>query len=332
MLDGYQLLQFNWYNMKHKSIFYYRRFFLRRINSIYFLLFGTLLFFLISMLGLLISEYRFFCDQSKKMITLQQQYHAYLVMVKEKIEEPMQNFSLLEKSVEVSHDEQIKNYNISNIGMVPDDCLPLQIDQESNFLVVNRQIEYLKQSMFAHFKGQELDFLLPHIDQEWTDYNDHVSTKINNNVNKKIKKKKQLSAIIKCSWPIDQQSFWLSSLFGPRKKIDGSWGFHYGIDMAAMKGTPIKAAHSGNVIQAGYVPGYGNTIVIQYNKNFKTRYAHLDTISIFKGQKVKKGNSIGTVGDTGFIRKNGSDGSHLHFEVYKNGKQVDPLRNLPVLY
>ncbi|MGB8366909.1 MAG: M23 family metallopeptidase, partial [Candidatus Babeliales bacterium] len=198
-------------------------------------------------------------------------------------------------------------------------------------IVVNRQPVYLKQSMCSYFKGEELDFLLPYIDsQEWCDYNEQIT--ISNFSKQKQKKKKQKIQTITCSWPIDQQSFWLSSLFGPRKKIDGSWGFHYGIDMAAMKGTPIKAAHAGNVIQAECVAGYGNTVVIQYNKNFKTRYAHLDTICVSKGQKIKKSNVIGTAGETGFIRKNGNDGSHLHFEVYKNGKQVDPLHNLPVIY
>lgn len=70
-------------------------------------------------------------------------------------------------------------------------------------------------------------------------------------------------------WPIAKNKFWLSSLFGPRKKADGSWGFHYAIDLAAVKGTPVKAALSGLVIEAGYSKkGYGRTIVLKHKNRF----------------------------------------------------------------
>jgi murein DD-endopeptidase MepM/ murein hydrolase activator NlpD len=127
------------------------------------------------------------------------------------------------------------------------------------------------------------------------------------------------------AWPLEQHQFWLSSFFGPRKKPNGSWGFHYGVDMAAVRGTPVKAAAGGTIIEARYVSGYGNTVVIAHSALYKTRYAHLDTIAVQEKQTVKQSDVVGTVGDTGFTIKTGTDASHLHFEVYERGKQVNPL-------
>ena len=101
--------------------------------------------------------------------------------------------------------------------------------------------------------------------------------------------------------------------------------YHYGIDMAALKGTPIKAAASGIVIESALHPGYGNYVLIVHNKKYKTRYAHLHKRKVQVGQKVKAGQIIGTVGDTGLVRKSGKDASHLHFEVYVFGQHVNPL-------
>ena len=311
--------------MKYKSLSYLGKTIAYQIGYTRITLLGVLLFLLISMVGILFVEYRFFCAQSQKMIALQEQYHAYLDVVK----------NILHQSVKNGDVQKQINYRYNHV-VIKSDHDGAKINQAGvNFLVVNRQSEYLKQSMFEYFKMQQLDFLLVNIDQqEWLDYTDQVlSATLPNNrffVKQKMKKRKK-KKISNYVWPIDQQNFWLSSLFGPRKKTDGSWGFHYGIDMAAVKGTPIKAAHTGDVTQAEYVAGYGNTVVIQYNKNFKTRYAHLDSIYVYKGQKIKEGKNIGTVGDTGFVRKSGKDGSHLHFEVYKDGKQINPLYSLPVI-
>lgn len=133
------------------------------------------------------------------------------------------------------------------------------------------------------------------------------------------------------SLPLPAGSFWLSSRFGPRPRPDGSAGFHHGIDLAANKGTRVYAARSGIVLYAGYDNGYGKTIVIKHGTHFKTRYAHLDRISVHTGDTVIRGATIGAVGSTGHVRKKGGDGSHLHFEVYYHGKRVDPLQFLPEL-
>lgn len=133
---------------------------------------------------------------------------------------------------------------------------------------------------------------------------------------------------VKFMWPLEQNAFWLSSYFGPRKKPGGGTKFHYGIDMAALKGTPVYAAADGKVIEAEHARGYGNTIIVKHNETYQTRYAHLHKILVTVGDQVKKGDCIGQVGDTGSVRKSGSDASHLHFEVYVAGKKMDPMRYL----
>jgi murein DD-endopeptidase MepM/ murein hydrolase activator NlpD len=131
------------------------------------------------------------------------------------------------------------------------------------------------------------------------------------------------------SWPIDRSRFWLSSFFGPRRKKNGTMGFHYGIDMAALKGTSVMAAAPGTVVEARYDAGYGNTIVLAHNGKYKTRYAHLDSIFVKVGQRVQRGSLIGTVGNTGYVRSAfGKDPSHLHFELYMFGKKVNPMHFL----
>lgn len=126
-------------------------------------------------------------------------------------------------------------------------------------------------------------------------------------------------------WPIDEGKYWLSSYYGPRKKPNGQSSFHKGIDMAALKGTRVKAAAGGVIEQAYEDKGYGKTIVIMHDTTYKTRYAHLDKIIAVKGQRVEQGQLIGLVGATGNVRTAGKDPSHLHFEVYIKNERVNPM-------
>ncbi len=126
-------------------------------------------------------------------------------------------------------------------------------------------------------------------------------------------------------WPIERSQFWLSSKYGPRKKPNGSRGYHYGIDMAAPKGTSVFASSAGVVIEAAYSnKGYGKTVVIAHSDGIhQSRYAHLHAIFVKVGIRISVGDRIGSVGNTGFVR--GENGTHLHFEVKKRGKHIDPL-------
>jgi murein DD-endopeptidase MepM/ murein hydrolase activator NlpD len=104
--------------------------------------------------------------------------------------------------------------------------------------------------------------------------------------------------------------------------------FHYGIDIAAPFGTPIKAAASGIVAYAGWFGGYGYTVILAHPNGFYTLYAHLSKYIVREGQKVYQGQVIAYEGSTGW-----STGPHLHFAIYRKigGKKefVDPLKYLP---
>lgn len=121
----------------------------------------------------------------------------------------------------------------------------------------------------------------------------------------------------KFAWPVKYTRN-ITSGYGPR------WGsFHEGIDIAqgGIMGQPVFAADGGYVESVVYSSkGYGNNVVINHGNGFKTRYAHLSKITVKKGQKISKGEQLGNVGSTGF-----STGAHLHVNVVKNGKCVNPI-------
>ena len=122
---------------------------------------------------------------------------------------------------------------------------------------------------------------------------------------------------------------WKSSDFGWRyDPFYQRWQLHAGVDFAAAGGTPIWAAASGQVIQAGWDGGYGNYTCIYHGtyggQGFATCYAHQSAILVSVGQRVSQGQVIGRVGTTG-----ASTGDHLHFEVRLDGAPVNPLPWLP---
>lgn len=119
-------------------------------------------------------------------------------------------------------------------------------------------------------------------------------------------------------WPLRGR---MTSRFGYRRHpLWGGRHMHTGLDIANKYGTPIKAADSGEVIFAGWWDGYGKAIVIDHGRKTTTVYGHLSRIYKKVGAIVAKGQTIGLVGNTGY-----STGPHLHFEVRKNGKPVDPM-------
>ena len=124
--------------------------------------------------------------------------------------------------------------------------------------------------------------------------------------------------------PMEFRSARISSRFGWRRHpILKRRILHSGVDYAAPKGTRIYASADGVVKRAQRAGGYGNYVVIRHNSEFSTGYAHMNGFAkgIRPGVRVKQGQVIGYVGSTGR-----STGPHLHFEVIKNGKKVDPLK------
>lgn len=120
----------------------------------------------------------------------------------------------------------------------------------------------------------------------------------------------------------------ISDYYGWRKHpIKKRWIFHNGIDITAQKGTNIISTSNGVVIKkVKSRKGYGNRVVIDHQNGFKTLYAHLSGFNVNIGDTVKRGDIIGYMGSTGL-----STGTHLHYEVIKNNKNVNPIDYMYIL-
>ena len=114
----------------------------------------------------------------------------------------------------------------------------------------------------------------------------------------------------------------VSSGFGMRKDpIRGTMGFHHGIDIAASKGAPIYPISDGEVIFSGEKNAYGRVVEVAHADGYITRYAHNSENLVKRGDLVKGSEPIALVGDTGR-----SAGPHLHFEVLREGVNIDPIK------
>lgn len=111
------------------------------------------------------------------------------------------------------------------------------------------------------------------------------------------------------------------------KTLD-QWSTHEGIDIKAEEGSPVRAAMDGVVEELVNDPRLGLTIIIDHGGNIKTKYSNLSTLDLVTvNQKVKKGDVISGVGKTALYEI--ADDPHLHFEVIKDGKNIDPRKYLP---
>lgn len=114
---------------------------------------------------------------------------------------------------------------------------------------------------------------------------------------------------------------WITSYYGPRiSPTSKRLRMHEGIDIGARSGTPILAAADGRVTFAGKKPGFGNFVQIDHGYGVETFYAHAKGLFTKKGQVVKRGELVASIGNTG-----ASTGPHLHYEIRVNGTPVDPL-------
>ncbi|MEM3452830.1 MAG: M23 family metallopeptidase [Candidatus Hadarchaeum sp.] len=120
-------------------------------------------------------------------------------------------------------------------------------------------------------------------------------------------------------WPLEGA---ITSPFGRRiHPLFGTVSFHTGVDIGAPWGAPIRSAGAGLVVAAGYVKGYGLTVVIDHGQDEMTLYGHCSELLVKEGDEVMAGQVIAREGSTGF-----STGPHLHFEVRIKGEAVDPLK------
>lgn len=136
-----------------------------------------------------------------------------------------------------------------------------------------------------------------------------------------LEAKEQIFACTPSLCPVN--GAYISSGFGWRRRPRRD--FHEGLDLVAPRGTPIHATAAGKVVFVGWEGGFGNKVRIDHGYGFKTVYTHLDRIKVRWGEFVKKGDVIGTLGNTGY-----STGPHLHYEVQHRGKNVDPIKYILV--
>ena len=112
----------------------------------------------------------------------------------------------------------------------------------------------------------------------------------------------------------------LTVIEGRNNRLSTFFDWHPGLDIAVDIGTPVYAAAMGTVDMAGWNGGYGQFVKIRHGNGYESAYGHMSGIAVSAGQQVRKGEIIGFVGSTGY-----STGPHLHFEVFVDGENIDPL-------
>lgn len=123
---------------------------------------------------------------------------------------------------------------------------------------------------------------------------------------------------------IESEEFYLSSSFGRRRDpITHEPAFHAGIDLGGHRKTPIRATASGIVIKSGVSGPYGNMIEVDHGNGFRTRYGHLHTLGVERGDLIQAGEIIGTMGSSGR-----TTGTHVHYEIWYNDQTMDPAKFL----
>src|SRR5262245_21123439 len=133
-----------------------------------------------------------------------------------------------------------------------------------------------------------------------------------------VERRQALAAATPSIWPV---AGWLSSSYGTRTDpFTNDKDFHPGLDISADYGVPVLATADATVSTAGANGAYGNMVTLDHGFGILTKYGHLSRIAVMDSQHVKRGDVIGFVGSTGR-----STGSHLHYEVWMNGRLTNPM-------
>lgn len=161
----------------------------------------------------------------------------------------------------------------------------------------------------------------------------HISEFLENSVQsveeigKLLNSRDALFSDIPSLWPIQGGVGHISQMFGQNKHaFSNLWYIHKGIDLSTYRsGDPVLATADGQVVMVDYDPGFGNYIIIKHKHGFYTRYAHLLSQRVRRGEYVEQGQVIGYVGNTGV-----STGPHLHYEIHIGSEVVDPIKYLNI--
>ena len=151
----------------------------------------------------------------------------------------------------------------------------------------------------------------------------YIQTKSYDEITKLVEEKEKMWAARPAIQPINNKELIrIASGYNPKRwhPILNVWRPHMGLDFTAPKGTPVYATGDGVVKTRVYSTSFGNVIFIDHGYGYETRYAHLSGFNVKRGQKVKRGDCIGYVGNTGL-----SEASHLHYEIVYNNAQIDPI-------
>jgi murein DD-endopeptidase MepM/ murein hydrolase activator NlpD len=133
-----------------------------------------------------------------------------------------------------------------------------------------------------------------------------------------VERRHALAAATPSVWPV---AGWLTSYYGNRKDpFTHAGDFHPGLDISADYGQPVLATGDATVAGAGANGAYGNMVTLDHGFGIVTKYGHLSRIAVMGDQHVKRGDVIGYVGSTGR-----STGSHLHYEIWMNGRLTNPM-------
>jgi murein DD-endopeptidase MepM/ murein hydrolase activator NlpD len=140
-----------------------------------------------------------------------------------------------------------------------------------------------------------------------------------------LKEQKDIYISTPSGWPVVGA---ITSPFGEREApFGGGNQFHTGIDISVPSGTPVKATADGVVSFAGWNAGSGNLAVVEHGAGYSTFYAHNSSVAVKVGQRIKRGDVISYSGSTG-----NSTGPHVHYEVWQQGRAVNPNGFLEVAY
>lgn len=189
-------------------------------------------------------------------------------------------------------------------------------ERKSGFVAVNRykELEGYDNSKLVMTTTKKVDVLTKEL---------AIQSKSLDYILKLAKEKNKLLAAIPAIQPVRNENLkQMASGFGYRTDpFTKARKMHEGMDFTAKQGTPVFATGDGTVDEANNrASGYGNHVVIRHGYGYETLYAHLSKYNCKPGQRIKRGDIIGYVGSTGR-----SEAPHLHYEVHKNGKVVNPL-------
>ena len=267
--------------------------------------FGFIAAALVTALILVSIAFRFIPSPEAKLARLEyrQMKENYDVMINQ-VKTMQQQMASLEK-----RDNQVYR-SIFEANPLPDSARAKLVEQNSEV----EKVAAMNEDKLGTELANTLNNLNARISYQYASYSD---------IEKLIKNQGEKLASIPAIQPVSNRDLdRIASGFGMR--IDPVYGtpkLHKGLDFTASQGTPIYATGNGVVRESGFTEGgYGNHVVINHGYGYETLYGHMVRVKVRNGQRVKRGELIGWVGNTGK-----STGPHCHYEVHVNGVEVDPV-------